>query len=861
MRILVVTNRYPPEGREGYALGCRRTVEALEGRGHELRVLTSSRRPGKDGRDGRVLPRLARDAEAGPSWKTAFLKELVNQSSFRLVCRDFGPDVVLAFDLSGVSISLATVARESGIPLVFYVANDWLATWERDIWHRAWPESEAGFKVLRILSRRYGLRPVTRPLGSAAAAYASRHLEAMARQTGKEPARAAVVPWGIDTGRFSPGNWARGRPLRLLYAGRIEPEKRIDLIVEALGRLKRENRGGSLSLTIAGDERAAPAHSAHLHSLASACGVLSDVTFAGFVEPDGMPDLYRAHDLFVFPSAVVEPLTVSVLEAMACGLGVVSTATGGNAEFLRDEANALIIPKENCERLAAQILRLVSEPALLDSLGAAARRTVEKDYSLATVMPALEAVLSEAERGAGLTPQAKKPLAIPVSPVGSQASLERLVRRAGRWVRLGGLIVHARNLARPKRVARFLGRIARSDSGVVSLLIFPTLLEPLFRLAGLHRPTSRTADRPPKSMLVVQLADLGDVILSGPFLRELRRFAGRARITLAVQSGMVNIIERCPYVDEIISYNWRTVGDWQTAFRGAPGWWWSSLRASAPRLWKRRFDLAVSLRWNNDPCQAAALILMYASGAARRVAYLDAQDDFKRESLRFVDRLITDGPVRGSPKHEVEYQLDLLRFLGGRPQSSGLETWTDASDEDAAGKIIAGPGLSDGGPLVALAPGARWSFRRWPPDRFAELGAWLQDEFRARILILAGKSERPVANLIESRLRGGRTANLAGRTTLRQMAAILKRCDLFIGIDSGPMHVAAAAGIPTVGLFGAGEYGRFRPWGTAHDVIRLGLTCYPCSESCLFDRALCIEGITVDQVKRVLSEKLARALK
>jgi ADP-heptose:LPS heptosyltransferase/glycosyltransferase involved in cell wall biosynthesis len=861
MKILVVTNRYPPDGRGGYALGCRRTVEALESRGHELRVLTSSRRPGKDARDGRILPRLARDAEAGPSWKAAFLKELVNQSSFRLVFRDFRPDVVLAFNLSGISMSVATLARELGLPLVFYVANDWLALWERDIWHRAWPESEPGFKVLRILSHRYGLRPVSRPLRSALAVYVSRHLEAMTRQTGKVAARAAVVPWAIDTRRFSPRASAGGHPLRLLYAGRIESEKRIDLVIQSLGLLKQEIGGRGLSLTIAGDERVAPAHSAYLHSLASACGVPGDVTFTGFVAPDDMPDLYRAHDLFVFPSAAVEPQTVSVLEAMACGLGVVSTATGGNAEFLSDEVNALVIPKENGERCAAQILRLVRDPGLLKTLGSGARNTVEKGYTLETVIPALEDILREASQVAGLVPPAAISEEPGASPVISPASLDRLVTRAGRWARLGGLVVHARNLARPRKVVKFLRRIGRSNSGTVSLLIFPTLLEPFFRLAGLRRASSRVAGRPPRSVLVVQMADLGDVILSGPFLRELRRFLGRAKITLVVQSAMVNVIERCPYVDEIVPYNWRTVRDWETAFRGAPGWWWSSLRAAATRLWKRRFDLAVSLRWNNDPCQAAALILMYASGAARRVAYLDAQDDFKRDSLRFVDRLISDGPVRGSPKHEVEYQLDLLRFLGGRPESSGLEVWTDAGDESVARAILARPGLSDGGPLVALAPGARWSFRRWPPERFTELGAWLQDEFRARIMIFAGKSERPLANRIESGLRKDRTVNLAGRTTLRQMAAVLKHCDLFIGIDSGPMHVATAAGVPTVGLFGAGEYGRFRPWGTAHEVIRLGLTCYPCSESCLFDRALCIEGITADQVKEALSKKLTRVLK
>jgi ADP-heptose:LPS heptosyltransferase/glycosyltransferase involved in cell wall biosynthesis len=868
VRILAVTNIYPPDGQSGYPLGCRRTVESLEARGHEVRVLTSSPRPSKTTGDGRVLRRLARDAEDSPSWQKAFLKELVNQSAFRMVRGDFRPDVVLAFDLSGISVSLACLARESGLPVVFYVASDWLATWERDIWYRAWPRAKAGFKVLRFLSCRFKLSPVSRPLDSGHAVFASRHLESMTRQAGKTWARAAVVPWGIDTRRFSYRGPAGAAPNRLLYAGRVGPQKGVDVAIRALGRLRQDGGANALFLTIAGDEEAMPEYTAYLRDLASSCGVLQRLTFAGFVPPANMPDLYRAHDIFVFPSAVVEPLSVSVLEAMACGLGVVATVTGGNAEFLEDGVNGLVIPGENPERCAEQVLRLVRSPQLLELLGSRARSTVEKNYSLEASLSSLEDFLREAVRdsghdrpgtAAGERPAANRGGCSPI--VTPSPSLDKLVARANRWLRWGGLIVLARNLARPRTFFRALKKVGRDSSAFVSLLIFPILYEAIFGLAGRRRAVSPVDAPPPRHVLIVQLADLGDVVLSGPFLRELRRHLGGAKISLAVQPGLMNVVERCPHVDEVLPFDWRAVKGWRTAFRGALGWWWISFCTARRCLWKRHFDLAVSLRRNNDPCQAASLILAYTSGAPRRIAYLDGRDDFKLDSLRYVDRLISDGPVRGAVKHEVEYQMDILRHLGAQTENSCLETWTDPDDESFARAVLAGPGLTDGGPLIALAPGARWSYRRWPADRFTQLGRWLQEEFDARILIIAGRSEKPLAVKIESGLKKERTANLAGRTTLRQMAAVLKRCDLFVGIDSGPMHVATAAGVPAVGLFGPGEYERFRPWGTAHEVIRLGLTCNPCSESCRFDRALCIEGITVDQAKRVLSEKLTLILK
>jgi len=855
-------NRLPPDDRGGYALGCLRTVEALEARGHDLQILTSSRRAGQGGAEARVLAQLAGDRELSPSWQAAFLKELVNQSGFRTACRDFRPDAVLAFDLTGVSVSLTNLAEDFGLPVIFYVASDWLAGWERDIWYRAWPKLDAGFKVLRYLSRRFHLRPVSDPLSSSRVIFASRHLEAMARQVGKTWARGAVIPWGIDTVRFSPRNSAGAHPARLLYVGRIWQEKGIDVLIRALGMVNQGRGMGALSLTIAGNERPSQGFTAYLRELASSCGVLPSVTFAGFVPPTDMPDLYRVHDIFVFPSGVVEPLSLPVLEAMACGLGVVSTATGGNAEFLEPEVNALVIPAENADHCAAQVLRLAQNPDLLDALGSRARHTVENRYTLDAMITALENILSEETELARWANPAPAAAARPAGIDGSPSpSLDTLVAKAGRWLRWGGLVVLARNVLRPERIDKAFRRAVRAVSAFVSLLLLPAALEPLFHLAGMRRSVTGASGQRPRSVLVVQLADLGDVVLSGPFLRELRRHLPRARISLVVQPGLVNIVERCPYVDEIIPYNWRTIKDWMIAFRGAPGWWWSSLRAARRTLWKRRFDLAVSLRRNNDPCQSAALILMYASGAARRVAYIDRPGDPKLRSPRFVDRLITEGPFRGAPRHEVEYQMEILRSLGVRPDNTCLETWTDAADESFAREALARPGVENKGPLVALAPGARWSYRRWPADRFTELGAWLQDEFRARIVILAGKSERPLADRIEAGLSKARTVNLAGRTSFRQMAAVLKLCDIFIGIDSGPMHVATAAGVPSVGLFGTGEYERFRPWGTAHDVIRIGLTCNPCSESCLFGRPLCIEGITVDQAKKVMSAKLADILK
>jgi ADP-heptose:LPS heptosyltransferase len=433
--------------------------------------------------------------------------------------------------------------------------------------------------------------------------------------------------------------------------------------------------------------------------------------------------------------------------------------------------------------------------------------------------------------------------------------VEELYRKARKWLKYSDLLVLSRAVLKPDFLMAKLKAVVQKSSSYVALLVFPVFYEAFFLLSGRRKKSSPRAS-PPEKILVVQPADIGDVLLSGPFLRELRRFLPRAEIVLAVQPRMLNLVEKCPYVDAVLPFDWRKVKDWKTAFRGHVRWWLDAGKLARRSLWKHRLDTVISLRWNNDAPQAASLILMYVSGARRRIAYINGPNDFLFLRLGDVNRLTTAGPVRGAPKHEVERQLDILRFLGGHPENAGLEVWTAEEDERFARRFLSRSGLTGTELLIALAPGAAWSYRRWPAGRFIEVGRWLQENYGASILIVASRSESGLALQVENGLHRGRAFNLAGRTTLREMAAVLKRCRLFIGNDSGPMHVAAASGVPSIGLFGPGEYERFRPWGPGHEVVRLGFTCNPCSENCQFEEPRCIRGITVEQVKAVLAGKI-----
>ncbi len=857
MRILVISSYYPPSGKRGSALACLEIVESLKKRGHQVKVLTGTSRPDKPEDEGNVCRRLIRDSQEPSTWQRVFLKEVLNQDLFKELCRDFLPEVVFLFDLSQISASLAPLSLELGVPVCFHVSNDWLATWERDRWYQVWPRGKKGSRVLRFLTRHFRLLSMSQRLEIDCAVFTSSYLESTARQVGKSPGRAWIVPWGVNTNLFLFKQETDHRPSRLLYVGQIKPQKGIDTAIRALGLLRREKNLDDLSMTIAGDDEFFPGYVSYLRDLAASSGVLESITFAGYVPHRDMPDLYRAHDILVFPSDVEEPLTISLLEAMSCGLGIVSTGTGGNAEVLKDEYNALVIRPENPEQCAHQIQRLVRDPGLHQILRVQARRTIEENFRLDQTVNSIEDVLSVAVQGEKLSRQLVTPESQGAAAGSCRSgSRDRLVARAKRWLRWGSVLVVVRNMARPETMSRDLKKLFQRGTAFLGLLAFPPLFGSFFRLIRRPDRGAEPDEGRPRSVLVVQLADLGDVVLTSPFLRELRRFLPGAKIVLVVHPGMSAFVENCPYIDELHDFDWRAIKGWRTAFRGDVRWWWKAFGLARRSLWKHHFDTAISLRWNNDACQAASVTLMYASGARRRIAYIDAADDFKLSSLQYMDRLITRGPVRGSPRHEIECQLEILRFMGASPEESRLEVWTSSKDEEFARDILVRSGITPHDLLIALAPGATWAYRRWPAARFIELGRWLQDNYEARILIIAGKSERGLALQIERGLRKNQTLNLAGKTTLREMASVLKHCKLFVGNDSGPMHVAVAAGVAAVGLYGSGEYERFRVRGTNNSVVRLGLTCNPCSENCQFEEVICIKGISVNQVQKVLVEKL-----
>jgi len=378
--------------------------------------------------------------------------------------------------------------------------------------------------------------------------------------------------------------------------------------------------------------------------------------------------------------------------------------------------------------------------------------------------------------------------------------------------------------------------------------------EPFFTLLGRRRRRRRWDLSEIRRILVVRLDDIGDMVLTTPFLRELRNAAPTAWITLVAKPSVYELVEHCPYVNEVLAYDPGPPGEATSLSR-----MWRTMRFAARYLWRRTFDLAIVPRWDTDLYHAS--FVAYWSGALWRVGYSEKVIEHKCAMNEGFDRLYSEVLTDSAVKHEVMRGLDLVRWFG-RPveEHPSLELWTTEADEKRVETMLKIHGVRARDFLVSFGVGAASATRRWPCENFVEVGIWLRNEYGARIIIVGGQGDVSMAREIWSSL--GRDAiNMAGVTSLRELGTLLKACSLYVGNDSGPMHMAAAAGVPVVEISCHPVSGdtslsnspqRFSPWGVVSAVLQPENLEAGCRRSCLSLDPHCIRNVGVQQVKEAI---------
>ncbi len=365
MRVLSVGNMYPPYHYGGYELVWRAAVEDLRARGHVVRILTTDTRTDATEHDDPDVHRELRWALRGGGFERLGLRERVatarhNHRTLERHLAELAPDVVAWWSMGGLSLSLLEAVRRRALPAVAFVHDDWLGygPWE-DQFLRLVTGPRRG--RLAPLAERLLELPARVDFGRAADyVFVSDFLRRRALAHGLDLERTSVAHSGIDAAHLEPAP-VRGWGWRLLYVGRLDPRKGVDLAIEALGRLPPE-----ASLAVVGGWD--PVEEGRLRALAARLGVADRVNFLGHRSREDVLAAYDAADAVLFPVRWEEPWGLVPLEAMARGRPVIATGRGGSGEYLRHEQNCLLFDPDAPGALAVAVRRLAGDAELRDRL-------------------------------------------------------------------------------------------------------------------------------------------------------------------------------------------------------------------------------------------------------------------------------------------------------------------------------------------------------------------------------------------------------------------------------------------------------------------------------------------------------------
>jgi lipopolysaccharide heptosyltransferase I len=340
-------------------------------------------------------------------------------------------------------------------------------------------------------------------------------------------------------------------------------------------------------------------------------------------------------------------------------------------------------------------------------------------------------------------------------------------------------------------------------------------------------------------ILFIKLSAIGDVVQTLPALEAIKKLYPDSEITWVVEEAAAGILEGHPLIDRLLVSRrkvWmRMLRSPVTAIKGI-----GDIVRFIRGLRRIRYDIAIDFQG-----LLKSGMLIGLARATRKIGF----DNTRELSYLFLNERL---PAYDIEKHALLRYLDVARYLGARDPSPAC-TLPIEREVSAVRKKIEGMNLKDR-PLIAMNPVARWDTKLWPERKFAELADRLVKEKKAMVIFTGSPEDRAVNDRIIS-LMSETAMNWAGETTLKELAALAYLADLFITTDTGPMHLAAAAGTKVLALFGPTSPRRTGPYGPSHVVVRTGIGCSPCFQRKCKIGVRCMEGITVDEVMRQVKVK------
>ena len=335
---------------------------------------------------------------------------------------------------------------------------------------------------------------------------------------------------------------------------------------------------------------------------------------------------------------------------------------------------------------------------------------------------------------------------------------------------------------------------------------------------------------PGSSLLILRLRSLGDVVMLTPALAALHSARPDLRITVAVEPSFAPVLEGNPAVSEILLVRsfFETVGE----------------------IRRRKFSVVFNQHGGPTSTNLSAL-----SGAPVRVCW-----DHRQFSFLYNVRVPPAEHFFGPRKvHTVEHRMTQFYWTGlDRVPIPPARVFPQADAMACVSQKLTDRGLRPGEPYAVMHPGAAYFTKRWAVEKFAKIASWLRAERGIVPVIRLGPGERGVAAAMQQQFAPHGIVFDPDALDLREVIALISRARLFVGNDSGPAHLATAAGRPAVVIFGSTDSVTWRPWQTEHRVVQNDFPCNPCKgDRCYaFDEPRCILSVAVEQVREACAALL-----
>lgn len=320
-----------------------------------------------------------------------------------------------------------------------------------------------------------------------------------------------------------------------------------------------------------------------------------------------------------------------------------------------------------------------------------------------------------------------------------------------------------------------------------------------------------------KKILIFKLSSLGDLILISPSIRAIRKHFPEGRITLMTDVATREIIEPCPYIDDILYIEKKA--------------YWKNLLPIIKKLSSYAFDISIDFqnnRWTH--------LVSFSSRIPNRYGFQ------RKWGWPLLNHRAADQPLA-----PVQHQFQILGLLGIHPENDRLEFWITEEDKINVEKLLVKIGVDLNHPILGINIGASWITKRWPAKHLSEFASQIQKDGKTQVVLMGSPKEvafeKEILSITQSRL-----FSMVGKTTIREAGALIQRCSFFVSTDSAPLHIAAAVETPTIALFGPTDPQRHLPPGEKTAFLQQKVDCGPCYRSYCNHDFICMKKIEPDLV-------------